>query len=220
VTRRVPDDPRGWADALETLRSGGLVALPTDTVYGLAVDLRTPGGIDQLFAAKGRPAEKAIVVLVDGLDQLAGLVVVPKAAQVLAGAGWPGALTLVLPLRTRDGLPGALTAGTATLGVRVPDHPTPRALARTLGPLPTTSANRSGEPDALDADDVMATVGPACDLILDGGRTRGGVPSTVIDCTNGPPFVRRVGALPVEPLAAALDAAGLPHALREPVPTE
>jgi L-threonylcarbamoyladenylate synthase len=217
MTRRLPDDATGWRHALDVLRSGGVVAIPTDTVYGLSVDIQTPGGIERLFAVKGRPPEKAIVVLVDGLDQLAGLVVVPKSAQVLAGVGWPGGLTLVLPLRPTARLPVGLTAWTATLGVRVPDHPTPRALARTLGPLPTTSANRSGEPDALDADHVLATVGDACDLILDGGPTRGGRPSTVIDCSGGLPVIRRAGALPVNLLAEALDAAGIDHGLREPV---
>src|SRR5438874_6143884 len=159
ATRRVADDAAGRATALEVLRAGGLIAIPTDTVYGLSVALQAPGGIEKIFAAKGRPPDKAIVVLVDGLDQLAGLVSVPPAAQVLAGIGWPGGLTLVLPLRSTAQLPLALTAGTTSLGVRVPDHPTPRALARTLGPLPTTSANLSGDPDALDADTVERTLG-------------------------------------------------------------
>jgi len=211
-----PDDPVGRAAALDALRSGGLVAIPTDTVYGLSVALSAERGIERIFATKGRPPDRAIVVLVDGLDQLAGLVSVPPAAQVLAGAGWPGGLTLVLPLRSKGSLPAALTAGTASLGVRVPDHPTPRALARTLGPLPTTSANRSGEPDALDAETVEATIGPACDLILDGGRMTGGLPSTVIDCTQTPMLVRRLGAIPLEPLNAALEAAGIKTRLHGP----
>jgi L-threonylcarbamoyladenylate synthase len=216
VTRRLPDDPVGQAAALDVLRAGGLVAFPTDTVYGLAVALATPGGIEKLYAAKHRPLDKAIIVLVDGLDQLAGLVMVPPAAQVLAGVGWPGGLTLVLPLRSTAQLPPALTAGTATLGVRVPDHPTPRTLARMLGPLPTTSANRSGEPDALDADEAESMLGGACELILDGGATRGGRPSTIIDCASDLPSVVRVGAIPIRSLAMALDAAGLRHAMREP----
>jgi L-threonylcarbamoyladenylate synthase len=215
VTRR-PDDPEGQAAALDVLRAGGLVAFPTDTVYGLAVSLHTPGGIEKLYAAKRRPVDKAIVVLVDGLDQLAGLVTVPPAAQVLGGVGWPGGLTLILPLRSAVQLPHALTAGTATLGVRVPDHPTPRALARMLGPLPTTSANLSGEPDALDAAAAEASIGDACELILDGGRTRGGRSSTIVDCSSGAPSVVRVGAIPVDILARALDEAGMRHSIEEP----
>jgi len=216
VTRRFPDDPTGQAAALDVLRAGGLVAFPTDTVYGLAVALHTPGGIEKLYAVKRRPVDKAIIVLVDGLDQLAGLVTVPPAAQVLGGVGWPGGLTLILPLRATAQLPPALTAGTATLGVRVPDHPTPRALSRVLGPLPTTSANLSGEPDALDADAVESAVGDACELILDGGPTRGGRPSTIVDCSSGPPYVVRVGAIPVHVLARALDQAGMRHSIEEP----
>jgi L-threonylcarbamoyladenylate synthase len=219
VTRRVPDDSLGRAAALDVLRAGGLVAFPTDTVYGLAVALDTPGGVEMLYAAKRRPTSKAIIVLLDGLDQLAGLVTVPPAAQVLAGVGWPGGLTLILPLRSTAGLPPALTAGTATLGVRVPDHPTPRALARVLGPLPTTSANLSGEPDSLDADATEAAIGSACELILDGGTTRGGRSSTIVDCAGGPPSVVRVGTIPIWSLAAALDAAGIRHAMREPAPS-
>jgi L-threonylcarbamoyladenylate synthase len=213
---RLPDDEIGRRLALDALRAGGLVAFPTDTVYGIAVALDTPGGIERLYAAKRRPPDKAIIVLVDGLDQLAGLVAMPPAAQVLGGIGWPGGLTLVLPLRSTAMLPAALTAGTATLGVRVPDHPTPRALARVLGPLPTTSANLSGAPDPLDAEDVERALGDACDVILDGGPTKGGRPSTVIDCAGGQPTVVRAGAIPVVRLVAALDAAGIPHALGEP----
>src|SRR6266511_3877587 len=213
MTRRLPDDPLGQAEALDVLRAGGLVAIPTDTVYGLAVSLHTPGGIEKLYAAKRRAIDKAIIVLVDGLDQLAGLVTVPPAAQVLGGIGWPGGLTLILPLRSTAQLPPALTAGTATLGVRVPDHPTPRALSRMLGPLPTTSANLSGEPDA---DAAESAIGDACELILDGGRTSGGRPSTIVDCSRGLPSVVRVGAVPVRMLATALDDAGIRHGIEEP----
>lgn len=219
MTRRLPDDPEGRAAALDVLRAGGLVAFPTDTVYGLAVALDTPRGIERLYAAKRRPIDKAIIVLVDGLDQLAGLVTVPPAAQVLAGVGWPGGLTLILPLRSTAQLPPALTAGMATLGVRVPDHPTPRALARMLGPLPTTSANLSGEPDSLDASAAEAAIGSACELVLDGGTTRGARSSTIVDCADGPPSVVRAGAIPLWTLVAALDAAGMRHAIREPAPS-
>jgi L-threonylcarbamoyladenylate synthase len=215
---RVPDDELGRSAAIGALRAGGIVALPTDTVYGIAVALSTPGGVERLFAVKGRPPDKAISVLVDGLDQLAALVRIPRAAAILGQVGWPGGLTVVLPLRPEVAgafLPASLTAGTATLGVRVPAHPCPRALARALGPLPTTSANLSGEPDALEADGVEAALGRALDLILDGGRTRGSVPSTVVDCAgeDGRPRVLRVGALAPAVLARALDRAGIAHAI-------
>jgi L-threonylcarbamoyladenylate synthase len=221
---RVKDDERGRSAAIGALRAGGLVGLPTDTVYGIAVALSTPSGVDRLFAAKARPPDKAISVLVDGLDQLEVLVRIPRAAAILGRVGWPGGLTLVLPLRPAVAgafLPSALTAGTATLGVRIPAHPCPRALARELGPLPTTSANRSGEPDAMEADAVEAALGPALDLILDGGRTRGSVPSTVVDCAaeDGVPRLLRVGAVAPSLLATALDRAGIAHAIGQDIAT-
>jgi L-threonylcarbamoyladenylate synthase len=221
---RVKDDERGRSAAIGALRAGGLVGLPTDTVYGIAVALSTPNGVDRLFAAKARPPDKAISVLVDGLDQLEVLVRIPRAAAILGRVGWPGGLTLVLPLRPAVAgafLPSALTAGTATLGVRIPAHPCPRALARELGPLPTTSANRSGEPDALEADAVEAALGPALDLIVDGGRTRGNVPSTVVDCAaeDGLPRLLRVGAVAPSLLATALDRAGIAHAIGQDIAT-
>jgi L-threonylcarbamoyladenylate synthase len=224
-----PDDADGLAAAVDVLRDGGLVVLPTDTVYGLAVALGTADGVEKLFAAKARPPEKAIIVLVDGLDQVAGIVELPPAAGVLAGVGWPGGLTLVLPVvgtsgaaagaggttagTPSGGLPPALTAGTETLGVRVPDHPTPRALARLLGPLPTTSANRSGEPAALSAAGAAVSLGAEVDLILDGGASAGGVASTVVDCTGERPSIIRAGAVGADILAAALDRAGIAHAI-------
>jgi L-threonylcarbamoyladenylate synthase len=184
--------------------------------------MATPGGVDRLFAAKGRPPDKAIGVLVDGLDQLAALVLIPRAAVVLGRVGWPGGLTLVLPLRPEVAgalLPASLTAGTATLGVRVPAHPCPRALARALGPLPTTSANRSGEPDALEAETVARSLGATLDLILDGGRTRGSLASTVVDCATADGLARvlRAGAIAPSVLATALDRAGIAHALTDDV---
>ena len=108
-------------------------AIPTDTVYGISVALETPGGIERLYAAKERPPDKAIMVLVDSLEQAGGLVVVSDLAAALAGRFWPGGLTLVLPVRAGSRLPAALIAGTATLGVRMPNHATPRALAGALG---------------------------------------------------------------------------------------
>jgi L-threonylcarbamoyladenylate synthase len=208
--RIVPDDDEGRGVAVDTLRAGGIVALPTDTVYGLAVGLETRAGVEALFAAKARPADKAVMVLADGPDQVADLVTWPRAARALAEL-WPGGLTLVLPLRDRGVVPAALTGGTATLGVRVPDHPTPRALARAVGPLPTTSANPSGEPPALTAGAVAASLGGRIDLVIDGGPSAGGVPSTVVDCSIDRPVILRPGAIAAEQIAATLDGAGIEH---------
>jgi L-threonylcarbamoyladenylate synthase len=210
--RRLADDAEGRQQAVAILRGGGVVALPTDTVYGIAVALATPGGIERLFDVKERPPDKAIMVLVDDLSQVTELVDLPAAAGALKSL-WPGGLTLVLPLRPAAPLPRALTAGTATLGVRIPDHPVPRQLAGAVGPLPTTSANRSGRPDARSADDVVASLGDRIDAVVDGGRSPGGVPSTVLDCTTLTVRLLRLGAIPPDRIAALLDAAGVAHEL-------
>jgi len=206
------DDPAGIDVAVRALRAGGVVGLPTDTVYGIAVSLGTPGGVERLFAAKDRPPDKAIMVLADDTGQVAELVSWPPAARVLAQL-WPGGLTLVLPLRPDATVPPALTAGTNALGVRIPDHPTPRALARALGPLPTTSANRSGEPAALSAPDVAASLAGRLALVLDGGPSRGGTASTVVDCSIDRPAILRPGAIPAERIATLLDAEGVEHSV-------
>jgi L-threonylcarbamoyladenylate synthase len=196
TARLLPDDARGRAAAIEVLRSGGLVAMPTDTVYGVGVALDAPDGLARLFAAKDRPLDRAIVLLVADIEQAASVGILSPAARVLADRFWPGGLTLVLPQAPGAALPAALTAGVATIGVRVPDHDCPSALARELGPLPVTSANLSGQPDALDAREVLAQLGGRIDLVLDGGPARGGVPSTVVDCTEARPRVLRAGAIP------------------------
>jgi L-threonylcarbamoyladenylate synthase len=214
--RRAADDPEGRAEAIEVLRSGGVVAIPTDTVYGIGVSLDTPGGIERLFAAKSRPPDKAIALLVADLEQAAELGELTPAARALATAFWPGGLTLVVPRRTDRPLPAALTGGKLapgaipTVGLRVPDHDAPRALARALGPLPTTSANRSGEPEARDADEIERLLGHSIDLVLDGGPAAGGPASTVVDVTAPEPRILREGAIDSEAISRCLASAGLP----------
>lgn len=216
MTRTLADGPDARAEAIGVLEAGGLVAVPTDTVYGIAVALSTPGGIERLFAAKSRPPDKAIALLLADADQAAGIGEITAAAAALANAFWPGGLTLVVPRRTDRELPAALTGGDLapgaipTVGLRVPAHDAPRALARALGPLPTTSANRSGEPEARDAAEIEALLGDAIDLILDGGAATGGPASTVVDCTRSTPEIRRVGAIDVADIAQILESAGLP----------
>ena len=216
TTRRVPDDAAGRAEAVEALRNGGVVAIPTDTVYGIGVALDTPGGIERLFGAKRRPPDKAIALLVADLDQAREIGAFTPAARALAAAFWPGGLTLVVPRRTDRPLPPALTGGDLapgaipTVGLRVPDHDAPRALARALGPLPTTSANRSGEPEARDADEIEQLLAGAIDLILDGGPARGGPASTVVDVTEAEPRLLRAGAIPADDIERCLASAGLP----------
>lgn len=210
----VPDDDAGRARAIEVLRAGGVVALPTDTVYGIAVALDTPGGIERLFEVKRRPPDKAIALLLDDVDQAASLAVVPQAARVLAAAHWPGGMTLVLRQRADVPFPSILTSGNATIGLRVPAHDAPRALARAVGPLPTTSANVSGLPEAPDATSVQAQLGDGIDLILDGGPSRSAVASTVVDVSIERPRILRAGAIDLTAIAAILDTAGIEHDLR------
>lgn len=211
MTVIVADDEAGRERAIEALRRGEVVALPTDTVYGIAVSLRVPGAIDRLFAAKGRAADQAIMLLLAEADQAAEVGVFTPAARVLAEVGWPGGLTLVLRQRPEASLPAGLTGGAPTIGLRLPDHPTPRALAAAVGPLPTTSANRAGRPAADGANGIRAELGDAVAVILDGGPARGAVASTVVDCTGERPAILRVGVVAPQRLAWALDAAGLRH---------
>jgi L-threonylcarbamoyladenylate synthase len=204
TARIVPADDAGLAAAVESLRAGGIVALPTDTVYGIAVTLETTGGIEALFAAKRRPPDKAIVLLLADTAQAPGIGQWRASAAALADAFWPGGLTVVVPQRPGVPLPAALTGGAATIGLRVPDHPVPRALARALGPLPTTSANVSGLPEARTAEEIVAQLGEAVALVIDGGRAHGGPPSTVVDCTAEPPRIVRDGAISIEDVERAL----------------
>lgn len=213
TARLLADTPAAHAEAIELLRDGGIVAVPTDTVYGIAADMALPDAIERLFAAKQRPPEKAVAVLLADAAQAGELGVVTAAAQVLAERFWPGGLTLVLPVRPEARLPRVLAGGAPTIGVRVPDHPTPRALAAVLGPLPTTSANRSGEADARDAREILDRLGESLALVLDGGPIRGGPASTVVNCTLEWPSILREGAIPAADIAAALTDAGLPHAI-------
>lgn len=211
--RLLPDDALGRAEAVAVLRAGGLVAMPTDTVYGVGVALGADDGLARLFAAKDRPLDKAIVLLVADAEQAATVGIFTSAAGILAEHFWPGGLTLVLAQSSGAALPPELTAGAATIGVRVPDHESPRALARELGPLPVTSANLSGRPDARDATDVTAQLGGRIDLVLDGGQARGGIPSTVVDCSSDLARVIRTGAIAPAEIDDVLAGAGLDHLL-------
>jgi L-threonylcarbamoyladenylate synthase len=213
TARVVIDDAAGRAVAIEVLRAGGVVALPTDTVYGIGVALDTPGGVERLFEVKRRPPDKGIMLLLESVDQAPRIGVMTPAAVALAEACWPGGLTVVVPQRPGVPLRAALTAGTTTIGLRVPDHATPRALAAGVGPLPTTSANVSGLPEATDAAEIQAQLGDSIDLILDAGQAHGGPASTVVDCTGERPRVLRVGAVSLERVAAILDAVGVAHDL-------
>jgi L-threonylcarbamoyladenylate synthase len=213
TARIVADDDAGRAAAIEALRGGGIVALPTDTVYGIAVALDTEGGIEALFAAKRRPPDKGIMLLLADAGQAPEIGQWPAAAAALAEAFWPGGLTLVVSQRPDVPLPAVLTGGAATIGLRVPDHPAPRALAAAVGPMPTTSANISGLPEALDATEILGQLGQSVALVLDGGTAQGGPPSTIVDCSVERPVLLRSGPISREQVAAILDATGIAHAI-------
>jgi L-threonylcarbamoyladenylate synthase len=193
------------AAAARVLAAGGLVAFPTETFYGLGASALDPAAVARVFQAKGRPGDKPLLVLVATLAMARALAREwPAAAARLADRHWPGPLTLVVAARAD--LPAALTAGTGTVGVRLPGHPVARALVRAAGvPLTAPSANRHGAPPPRTAAEVVAGLGGAVDLVLDAGPTAGGAPSTVLDVTGDRPRVLRPGAVPLaaEDLAAS-----------------
>ena len=215
TARIVATDEAGIAEAADVLRSGGVVALPTDTVYGVAVAMSTTGGVERLFHVKQRPPDKGIMLLLADEAQAPEIGAMTPAATALGGAFWPGGLTVIVPQRPDVALPAALTGGAPTIGLRVPDHATPRALAAAVGPLPTTSANRSGQPEARDAAEIAEQIGDAIELIVDGGPAHGGPASTVVDCTGERATILRSGAIEPARIAAILDAAGIPHAIAD-----
>jgi len=197
------DDPAAADRAAVVIRAGGLVILPTDTVYGVGADWQQPDAVAALYAAKQRPPEKAIPVLLAGAEDI-GVVAsaVPADTKRLADTFWPGPLTLVVP--KRDEVPEIVSAY-PTIGVRVPDHDAARAAIRACGgALAVTSANVSGGPNASTAQEAAAALGEAVVLVLDGGECPGGVPSTVVDLSGGEIAVLREGPLSKADLLSAL----------------
>ncbi|HEY8135363.1 MAG TPA: L-threonylcarbamoyladenylate synthase [Candidatus Limnocylindrales bacterium] len=200
------DEPGALERAAGALGRGEVIAIPTETVYGLAA-LPRAGSVEHLIAAKQRSTEKGIQLLVDSLEQVRAVCMVPPAAQKLADAFWPGGLTIVLDRRADSDLPLLLGGGRATLGVRLPDHPLPRELARMLGPLAASSANVTGRPPATTAHMVIESLSDVVSLIVDDGPVRGGVSSTVVDCSGSAaqaPVVLREGAIAGSEIFAAL----------------
>ena len=196
---RLPDTDENRLAAGQLLRAGGVIAYPTDTLYGLGASVFDSEAVGRVFAIKGRATGQGLPVLVDGLERLEQVAdELPAAALELARKFWPGPLTLVLP--RHPGLPEAVTGGD-TVAVRQPAHPSPLALIAACGsPITGTSANRSGGPDPATAAAVIGQLGASVDLVLDGGPASLGAPSTVLDVTVMPARLLRAGALPVEEL--------------------
>lgn len=190
--------------AVRFLREGGVATIPTDTLYGLAADAFNSDAIERVFAIKERPEGMALPVLLADMEQLS-LVAreVPEAAQVLAEAYWPGPLTLIV--WRAEGLPPRLTAGNATVAVRVPDHPVPRELAQRLGrPITGTSANISGAPDPKSLDELRRQVGERVHCVVSAGPVPAGTASTIVDLTGDAPKLIREGAIPFAEIAGIL----------------
>ena len=195
-------DPDTLAMALSFLRGGHVIAVPTDTVYGVAADGLNPDAVERLFAVKERPPERAIPLLLAEIEDVWHVIrSFPPGAHRLAQALWPGPLTLVLP--AREGLPKVLLGGKDTVGVRIPDHAWLRALIRQLSrPLAATSANISGRPPARTPEEVVTQLAGRIPLVVDGGPAPEGVPSTVVDCTGPEPVILRPGPLSEEKIRA------------------
>lgn len=199
----MPPDAAGVSLAAALLRTGSVVAVPTETVYGLAADATNPEAVARIYAAKGRPSFNPLIAHVSGADMAAEHVETPPLARRLIDAFWPGPLTLVLPSKLESPIAAIVTAGLPTLAVRCPDHPVPQALIKALGrPLAAPSANASGQISATRAEHVLKTLGGRIPLVIDGGPCKGGIESTIVAVEGERLRLLRPGGIPREALEA------------------
>lgn len=207
-TRIVPADSQGVREAAALLREGGIAAVPTETVYGLAARIWGPG-VPQIFAAKGRPQDNPLIVHVSNLDMVGrAAAAVPPEAEELMRRFWPGPLSLIL--KKRKEVPDSVSAGLPTVAVRMPDHPAALAVIDAVGePLAAPSANTSGRPSPTSAEHVFADLNGRIPLIIDGGPCTIGVESTVLDLSGPVPTVLRPGDVTLEQLREMLPAVQL-----------
>ena len=184
--------------AVFALKKDGVVAYPTDTVYGLGAAMNNLKAVERIFEVKGRPKGMALPLLVADRDQIKQIAVnIPEIAWRLVDKFMPGGLTVIL--QKADTVADIITGGGKTIGVRIPNHPIPIALIKGLGqPIVGTSANLSGQPSALTAEEVARQIGDRVDMIIDGGRSPGGVESTVVNLSGAKPVILRVGAIKPE----------------------
>jgi L-threonylcarbamoyladenylate synthase len=184
--------------AITILKQGGIVACPTDTVYGVVAAINIEPAVERIYRIKGRPRSQALPILLADKSQISEVAkVVPLLARRLADKFWPGALTMVL--LKAESVPDIVTGGGKTVAVRMANHPMPVAITRVLGvPIVGTSANLSGHPSALTAEEVRAQIGDRVDMIIDGGRCPGGIESTIVDLSGQTPLILRQGAIPLE----------------------
>jgi len=218
LTQVMPAGPEAIAQAARILAAGGLVAVPTETVYGLAARADSAAAVARIYAAKGRPAFNPLIVHVGGIEQAERYAEISPMARALAEAHWPGPLTLVLPRRAAAPLAEAVTAGLPTVALRVPAHPVMRALLEAVDfPLAAPSANRSGFVSPTCAEHVLASLDGRIDLVLDGGPSTAGVESTIIavradgslaELRPGPLLLGAAAAGPAGGAAAGIEAPG------------
>src|ERR1700743_1041520 len=210
-TKTLPADAKGIAEAARLLRDGGLVAFPTETVYGLGADATNGEAVAAIFAAKGRPLFNPLIVHVTGLEEAQRHVEVSPRAQALAEKFWPGALTLVLPRRKNSPLSLLVSAGLDSVALRAPSHPAALALLKEDGrPVAGPSANLSGQVTATTASHVADSLGGKVDLILDAGNAILGIESTVIGFDGDRPLLLRPGAIPREEIQDLVGPLGPP----------
>lgn len=216
-TESLKTDDAGFARAAEILQHGGLVGMPTETVYGLAADAKNSEAVKKIFAAKGRPADNPLIVHIAKFEQIYGLVAqVPPAAKKLAEAFWPGPMTMVLP--KADCIPDVVSAGMPTVAIRFPSHPAAQRLIMESGlPLAAPSANTSGRPSPTTAQHVLHDLGGKIDAVLDGGPCGVGVESTVITLASDPPRLLRPGGITLEQLRAVLGRVDMDDAVLHPL---
>ena len=198
-TRVLPYTDEGIAEAARLILAGEPVAVPTETVYGLAADATNAEGVARIYEAKGRPSFNPLIVHVPDLEAAERIGEFSEGARALAHEHWPGPLTLVVPLRPDAGIASIVTAGLTTIGLRVPAHPAMQALLRaTKRPLAAPSANASGSISPTRAEHVLRSLGGRIPLILDGGATQRGIESTIVASTGGPLRLLRRGPIEVQ----------------------
>lgn len=217
-TELLPVTPEALARAGALIRSGELVAFPTETVYGLGADALNADAVKRIFEAKGRPGDNPLIVHISALDQLRPLISVEPSemARALMDACWPGPMTLIFP--KSESVPPAVTAGLDTVAVRFPAHPAARALIDAARrPVAAPSANRSGRPSPTTAAHVLADMDGRIPMILDGGPCAVGLESTVIDMTGDVPRILRPGGITPEMISAVCGAARVDEAVMRPL---
>lgn len=207
-SRIVAANAAGIAEAIGVLRAGGIVAAPTETVYGLAARAADADAVARIYAAKGRPSFNPLIVHVSGVEQAEELVEIGEVATRLMAAFWPGALTLVLPLKAGADVAVLVSAGLPTLAVRCPAHPVMQALIAGAGPLAAPSANASGRISSTTAAHVAATLKGWNGLILDGGASAAGIESTIVAVDDAGARLLRSGAVVVDAIETVVGAVG------------